>query len=398
MTKSNYRIAILLLSNVRGGAEVLAASLFNQLSVEGKHSCRLVLNQEIYDLLTDSGFVWNNTKDIIIVGKRMKRLGSTSLKLISKSQRLQYHLQLKLNDVRLQRQVESCLKAFKADIVHGIADGLRLLSLDQYSRYARVATFCSCAGVEEYEKEAVRHADAVDVYGDPSFEMLNNAMELNSAKTYIARKSFANYERNYVTDKYRSVCFLGRMEPVKHPEIFVKMLNYIPDEILQRTKFYMIGHGSMMADIQQLGARFIRMGCLKVEQYVMQPEDYLAKSSIYVQCTECESHGNFSLLEAMASGNAIVSTNIPFMNTVVTPDVGFCVPADPEAFAERVVHLLKNPQEARTLGQAARERALSEYRIDAYAEHIKKVYLSAYNNKFNNGLRRESSTACANSA
>jgi glycosyltransferase involved in cell wall biosynthesis len=69
--------------------------------------------------------------------------------------------------------------------------------------------------------------------------------------------------------------------------------------------------------------------------------------------------GPLSLLEAMAAGLAVVTSNCYAMAEIVTAGVdGLLVrPGDAAALADAIGHLLDHPAEAQRLGRAARARA-----------------------------------------
>lgn len=72
------------------------------------------------------------------------------------------------------------------------------------------------------------------------------------------------------------------------------------------------------------------------------------------------------VMEAMASGRPIIATAIAGVPELVTPDVGWLVPAgDPDALADAIQRLAATPPDERAaMGAAARERALSRHNID----------------------------------
>ena len=72
----------------------------------------------------------------------------------------------------------------------------------------------------------------------------------------------------------------------------------------------------------------------------------------------------YSLIEAMAAGRPTVSTNVGGISEAAG-DAGFLVPPrNPEAFADACLILLSDPELRRTMGQAARKRALSLFTVE----------------------------------
>ena len=86
---------------------------------------------------------------------------------------------------------------------------------------------------------------------------------------------------------------------------------------------------------------------------------------------------NNALLEAAASGSAIVATDVGGVRDHLGPLCAELVPpSDPEAMSARVLDLLASPSRREQLGARARERAL-ELNWDDIAERHLDVYRHA---------------------
>jgi glycosyltransferase involved in cell wall biosynthesis len=83
------------------------------------------------------------------------------------------------------------------------------------------------------------------------------------------------------------------------------------------------------------------------------------------------------LLEAMAAGAPVVATNIPGNDEVIIDgQTGWLVPADdPQSMARKILHLLKNPEQARMFGSAAREYTQKEFTFAQMIRSVEKIYL-----------------------
>ena len=76
----------------------------------------------------------------------------------------------------------------------------------------------------------------------------------------------------------------------------------------------------------------------------------------------------------MASGNAIVATDVGQTWRIVDGAVGRRVPPHPQAIAGAVGGLLEDGAMARRLGEGARERVLARYGPDPYVSRLLEVY------------------------
>ena len=83
-----------------------------------------------------------------------------------------------------------------------------------------------------------------------------------------------------------------------------------------------------------------------------------------------------SVMEYMAAGKPIVSTRVGGVPELLEDgrDAVLVEPRDPEAFAEAIGRLLRDPAEAKRLGEAARDRQRREYSLDAMVRRIESLY------------------------
>lgn len=83
-----------------------------------------------------------------------------------------------------------------------------------------------------------------------------------------------------------------------------------------------------------------------------------------------------AVLEAMAAGIPVVATDLPGTRDLVVPGItGYLVPVgDRAALAREALRLIENPELARRLGQAGRERAAQHFGLSAMLERYAALY------------------------
>ena len=88
--------------------------------------------------------------------------------------------------------------------------------------------------------------------------------------------------------------------------------------------------------------------------------DVFALSSVTVECFP------ISLLEAMACARPAVCTAVGGIPEMISDgETGYLVPPkDPQQLAARLVRLLRDPQTARRMGRAGRDRVEAEFNLD----------------------------------
>jgi starch synthase len=144
------------------------------------------------------------------------------------------------------------------------------------------------------------------------------------------------------------------------------------------------------ADTPELGAEVerrvaelqaTRSGVIWLEQMLPKREviQLLSHATVFACPSIYEPLGIVNL-EAMACEAAVVATDTGGIPEVVVDGVtGYLVPMDDPAmyateFAERVNGLVADPQKARAMGRAGRERAVNDFAWGAIAEQTSALY------------------------
>jgi glycosyltransferase involved in cell wall biosynthesis len=100
--------------------------------------------------------------------------------------------------------------------------------------------------------------------------------------------------------------------------------------------------------------------------------DVVALPSLY------EGGPPLTLLEAMASGKPVVTTNLPPMTELADNSTAVTMnPNNSELFVEKITSLLLNEQYRRVLGSKARSRVVECFTWEKVAEETEKVYEEA---------------------
>ena len=103
--------------------------------------------------------------------------------------------------------------------------------------------------------------------------------------------------------------------------------------------------------------------------------DWLARADVFVHTSRWEGFG-IVLLEAMLASLPVVATRVSAVpEIVVDGETGALVEAgDVAGVARELGALLADPERARRLGAAGRERALSEFSVERMVERTLAVY------------------------
>jgi glycosyltransferase involved in cell wall biosynthesis len=139
---------------------------------------------------------------------------------------------------------------------------------------------------------------------------------------------------------------------------------------IPRATFLIIGDGPTRPELEALCAE-LRItpnvhfaGARDDIPRLLRAIDVFTMSSVTVECF------SIALLEAMACARPAVCTAVGGIPEMINDgETGYLVPPqDPQQLAERLIDLLSNPQTARRMGWAGRERVEAEFSLDRSVE------------------------------
>jgi GT2 family glycosyltransferase len=115
---------------------------------------------------------------------------------------------------------------------------------------------------------------------------------------------------------------------------------------------------------------------VEVEGFVADVRPAYERASVVIAPLVASAGTNIKILEAMAMGKAIVSTEAGINGLVLERGVDLIVADTAEDFARAVTRLLDSPEERMELERHARAKAEDRYGWDAIAEEQRRLYLS----------------------
>src|SRR4030095_1671527 len=209
--------------------------------------------------------------------------------------------------------------------------------------------------ISNYLKEATHEIFQVD-----NVKVIPNFV----CQTDYQRRPVESLRRSLAPNDEPLMAHVSNFRPVKRPVDCVEILA----EVLKKgikTRLVMVGDGSERTNVEH------RARCLGVLDYCSfvgkQPRivDYLSVADVLLLPSEQESFG-LAALEAMACEVPVISTRVGGIPEVVTDgETGFLSEVgDTKKMAADAARLLKDEELRRSMGQRARESAISRYRTD----------------------------------
>jgi len=171
---------------------------------------------------------------------------------------------------------------------------------------------------------------------------------------------------------------VGRMQAVKDQVMlahaFVQALALAP-ELKPRMRLVMVGEGPLRIPAQAVleAAGVGHLAWLPGERSDV--ADIMRGLHAFALPSLAEGISN-TILEAMASGLAVVTTAVGGNTELVVPgQTGYIVsPAQPQAMAHQLVALASNPEQTRRMGQIGRQRAQATFSMQAMVSTYQSVY------------------------
>jgi glycosyltransferase involved in cell wall biosynthesis len=157
-------------------------------------------------------------------------------------------------------------------------------------------------------------------------------------------------------------------------------------DVLPTTKFLIVGDGILREKLEEqiknldLGSSVIFTGTRK------NIPDLLSAMDIFV-LPSCSREGlGISIIEAMAAEKPVVATDIGGIPEVVkNGETGLLVlPRNPEALAQAIIELLRNPKKANTMGKKGRIRFKEKFTNKRMLSEVENLYVALINQKKEN--------------
>ena len=201
--------------------------------------------------------------------------------------------------------------------------------------------------------------------------------------------SATGYPRDQIAVLYNPILFPGFeqkvAEPVSHPwfedqvgPVFVGIGRLVAQKDFEtlirafalvdparRARLLILGEGPLRVPLQQLAASLHVSDRVDLIGFMANPLPYLRESTAMVMSSRYEGFGNV-LVEAMACGTPVISTNCPYGPSEILADGKFgpLVPVgDPAALAQAMTRILDESVPSHVLRQRA-----SEFNIDKVAD------------------------------
>jgi glycosyltransferase involved in cell wall biosynthesis len=374
MSLENEKIAFVLLSGEAGGTQRRIGNLFKFLSDRDPGKYHLILSRELYEVLQKANYHLDEYPNIHIIENKSildfkKRAHSNVFINAGRVFTLFYY----------RKAIDRIIKEYDITIIQVFLEMVPFLGVFPIKGVKTIASLVSHLP-KYYDKNNVNCKlllYALRNYGrvDALYEYIGESsikLGVPQKKVNYPRRNFVNHVQFKPEEKDRIVTFSSRMFGFKNPHLHLaavlKTLPHVDEDII----FYILGGGKNLKKIQREIKNRNLEGRIKAF-YCYDPSTIVNRSLIHVSIEQYDNFTNQTLLEGMASGCAIISSDVGLTKKVVTPDIGILVGLTAEEISNAIVHLLKNPDQIKQMGKNARDKIEREHSIDMYIDYISKV-------------------------
>ncbi len=160
--------------------------------------------------------------------------------------------------------------------------------------------------------------------------------------------------------------FIGRLEPQKNPDIFLRALA----DVRGRFECSIYGEGSMENDLKHLADELGILPRIYWNGVVDSTHDVYANHDIFILPSAWEGFGLVAV-EAAVAGIPMVVTDLPVMRELFNEKVKMVKPGSEEDLARAIEDILDRPAEAINQAQQISSQDFSKYSIDKMAtDHV----------------------------
>lgn len=172
------------------------------------------------------------------------------------------------------------------------------------------------------------------------------------------------------------VSTIGALHPRKSHELFVEAAVKI-HAAEPRAHFLIIGEGERHAQLEEQARASGLSGRLVLTGVREDVARLLSATDVYVKPGILEGFIGITVLEALSLGKPVVAFATEDVKQALTDgQTGLIAPsADAAGLAERVVHLLRNPELGARLGQAGQQLVLERFDFGVLAQRLEEFYL-----------------------
>jgi glycosyltransferase involved in cell wall biosynthesis len=374
-TDNGGNMLIVLLSVGLGGTERRIGFLYKLLSHRCPEKYHLVINLELFDTLQKAGYEFEACRNIHILEKRSifdVKHGTGSKKIVQ--------LGRLFTLAKYRCAIKRIIKREQITAVQVFLEMVPFLGVFPIKKVKSIASLVSHLPIY-YDKKnincklllyALKRYDKIDAL---YMFIANNLIRLGVPRKKIncPWRNFVNHRRFRPEDKDKIVTFTARMLAFKNPLLLIDAITDALPQLDNEVKLYILGKGPELQTVQrEVERRGLETRIITGFHY--DPSVIVNRSLVHVCIEAYDNATNQSLLEGMASGCAIITSDAGLTHEVVTADIGLRINLTKKEISDALIMLLGDPKRIARMGMNARAKILSDHNIDQYLDYITTIH------------------------
>jgi glycosyltransferase involved in cell wall biosynthesis len=349
-----------------GGAEKRFSGLWKSFQNDNESGLKvkLVMNPQLFNRLVESNEIGNNDENIVVV-----QLQGNDFKGYRNNIRAFIKNHTVPNDIIHFIGISPLLKVYKRKVLFTITNS----NLNVLSKNNKRVILLSCF-----------LANAIDILDPKLFIKICSIFFWKKKSISRTPNSFCNIELFKPVpfiEKKNWVVFLGRFEKVKQVEQIVEALPFVYESLIAKkqmeVQFFLLGYGSLAEKINSILNSDAYSSLPLTCKFEKNPENILNKSKVFLSLQLYNNYPSKSLLEAMASGNIPLVTDVGQSRWIAKPDFSFYIPEKftKEHLADAVISIFsQNEDEWKQKMSAARQLVVKEHTIEKMKSYFHNIY------------------------
>jgi len=221
---------------------------------------------------------------------------------------------------------------------------------------------------------ALENSDCIDFLSPFILEgVKKRGLKIKEKSVSITPCSFTDYSKCRMGDKsIFQVAFAGRLEVNKNPDVFLEaaigLSTKYPNII-----FHIMGEGRLSKEIKDK-AHNSGFANIKFHDFLPQPTEILADTSVFVSIQTTNNYPSQSVLEAMGCGNAVIATDVGDTRMFINERNGLLINLEVTELANAIETLYLNKELMDQLGNYAYTYVRENHTIEKMAEYYVKLF------------------------
>lgn len=223
--------------------------------------------------------------------------------------------------------------------------------------------------------QTVEEKEILEKYGLSNVEILENGINHKQFQN-LPPKNIFRKKYNFSNDDL-IILYLGRINQIKGLKYLIEAFSYLNNK--KNIKLVIIGPDDNYLDkLLNLIKKSRLKSIVKILGFVPKHEkiEALAGSDIFCLPSNYDCCPN-SMLEALASGLPVITTNTNGLAYLLEEQAGIIIPPkNPERLKDALIYLIENPGKRVEYGKAGRDKVLKELNWKKITDYLEKFYYS----------------------